>query len=191
MTLRGTRDARRATRGSPGRNLPVIEVPVRAGLQGVGAGRRLSGMTRLLLLALAAVISACAPSARTGTSSAAPADARDTLYYPPAGNWATRRAAEVGMDSAKLAAAVAFHLENESNYLRDLGEQVRLNTAREPYPDILGPTKPRTCANGVIIIGQASSRRTRAHSSSSSSNFENRPACASCSRKLLSIPPGI
>ena len=108
-------------------------------------------MTRLLLLALAAVISACAPSARTGTSSAAPADARDTLYYPPTGNWATRRAAEVGMDSAKLAAAVAFHLENESNYLRDLGEQVRLNTAREPYPDILGPTKPRTGANGVII----------------------------------------
>jgi CubicO group peptidase (beta-lactamase class C family) len=55
------------------------------------------------------------------------------------------------MDSAKVAAAVAFHLANESNYLRDLGEQVKLNTAREPYPDILGPTKERTGANGVII----------------------------------------
>jgi CubicO group peptidase (beta-lactamase class C family) len=108
-------------------------------------------MPRLLLLAFAVLLSACAPSAQSGRATAQPADARDTLYYPPRGEWAVRRPADVGMDSAKVAAAVAFHLANESNYLRDLGEQVRRNTAREPYPDILGPTKERTGANGVII----------------------------------------
>jgi CubicO group peptidase (beta-lactamase class C family) len=107
-------------------------------------------MRRLLLLAFLGTISACAPSTRSATTPP-PADARDTLYYPPRGEWAVRRAADLGMDSAKLAAAVAFHLASESNYLRDLGEQVRRNTAREPYPDILGPTKERTGANGVIL----------------------------------------
>ncbi len=107
-------------------------------------------MSRLLLAILSVQLVACTPAAYTASGGVG-ADTRDTLYYPPEGSWATRRAAEVGMDSAKLAAAVAFHIANESNYLRDLGEQVKRNTAREPYPEILGPTKERTGANGVII----------------------------------------
>jgi CubicO group peptidase (beta-lactamase class C family) len=110
-------------------------------------------MPRFLLAALTAlVLAGCAPAiSSSGGSTAQSADPRDTLYYPPAGSWATRRAVEVGMDSAKLAAAVAFHIANESQYLRDLGEQVKRNTAQEPYPEILGPTKERTGANGVVI----------------------------------------
>jgi len=110
-------------------------------------------MPRFLLAALTAlVLAGCAPAiSSSGGNTAQPADPRDTLYYPPAGSWATRRAVEVGMDSAKLAAAVAFHIANESQYLRDLGEQVKRNTAQEPYPEILGPTKERTGANGVVI----------------------------------------
>jgi CubicO group peptidase (beta-lactamase class C family) len=110
-------------------------------------------MPRFLLAALTAlVLGGCAPAiSSSGGNTAQPADPRDTLYYPPAGSWATRRAVEVGMDSARLAAAVAFHVASESQYLRDLGEQVKRNTAQEPYPEILGPTKERTGANGVII----------------------------------------
>ena len=110
-------------------------------------------MRRFLLAGLGLfVLAGCAPAAQQGAGAATQAaDARDTLYYPPAGSWATRRPAAVGMDSAKVAAAVVFHLASESQYLRDLGEQVTRNTAREPYPEILGPTKERTGANGVII----------------------------------------
>jgi CubicO group peptidase (beta-lactamase class C family) len=115
--------------------------------------RRAPLIPRLLVVFAAMLLSACsvAPRSSGGLPAASGSDARDTLYYPPPGDWAKRRAADLGMDSAKLAAAVAFHLANESQYRRDLGEQVRINTVREPYPEILGPTKERTGANGIIV----------------------------------------
>ena len=72
-------------------------------------------------------------------------------YVPPPGAWATRRAAEVGVDSAKLAAAVQFALTHENAYLRDLHEQIRRNVAQEPYPAILGPVKDRGGPAGVVV----------------------------------------
>jgi CubicO group peptidase (beta-lactamase class C family) len=55
------------------------------------------------------------------------------------------------MDGAKLNEAVQFHLAHESSFLRDMTEQVRRNVAREPYPEVLGPTPDRTGANGIIL----------------------------------------
>ena len=81
---------------------------------------------------------------------AAPA-ASQRPYVPPAGSWATRRAVQVGMDSARLAAAVQFAETHENPFLRDLHEQIRRNVAQEPYPAILGPVKDRGGPAGVIV----------------------------------------
>ena len=55
------------------------------------------------------------------------------------------------MDSTMLAAAVAFAQANEIKWSRDMAEQMRQTTAREPYPEILGPLKDRGSQNGMII----------------------------------------
>lgn len=72
-------------------------------------------------------------------------------YVPPPGDWATRRPAEVRMDSARLDSAVRFASSSEIAWLRDMAEQVRRNVAAEPYPDVLGPTADRGGTNGIII----------------------------------------
>jgi len=72
-------------------------------------------------------------------------------YYPPAGEWQTRRAAEVGMDSALVDSAVRFAEAREIGWLRDMAEQVRRNTAAEPYPEVLGPTTDRGGPGGLIV----------------------------------------
>src|SRR5580765_4512462 len=66
-------------------------------------------------------------------------------YYPPRGQWQTKRAAEVGMDSAKLQAAVDFALANNASWDFDK-DQVR--TFGRP----LGPLpKTRATTNGIIL----------------------------------------
>jgi CubicO group peptidase (beta-lactamase class C family) len=73
-------------------------------------------------------------------------------YYPGAGAaWQRKRPAEVGMDSAALAAAVGFAQQNEIGFLKDMAAQVREQTKNEPYPDVLGPTRDRTGQNGIVI----------------------------------------
>jgi CubicO group peptidase (beta-lactamase class C family) len=54
------------------------------------------------------------------------------------------------MDSARLAAAIAFADSADLGWPTDLAEQIRRTTAREPYPEILGPTKDRARTNGVV-----------------------------------------
>src|SRR3954463_9975575 len=66
-------------------------------------------------------------------------------YYPPRGQWQTKRAAEVGMDSAKLKEAVDFALANNASWDFDK-DQVR--TFGRP----LGPLpKTRAGTNGIIL----------------------------------------
>lgn len=73
-------------------------------------------------------------------------------YYPGVGAaWQRKRAADVGMDSTALAAAVAFAQSKEIGFLTDMAAQVREQTKNEPYPDVLGPTRDRTGQNGIII----------------------------------------
>ena len=67
-------------------------------------------------------------------------------YYPPAGNWARKAPAELGLDSAKLAAAVAFAQSRETERARDFSDQERT------FGTLLGsmPTR-RAHTNGLVI----------------------------------------
>jgi CubicO group peptidase (beta-lactamase class C family) len=54
--------------------------------------------------------------------------AAQTAYYPPAGQWARKTPAEVGMDAAKLKAATDFMLANETKSpARDFSDQEIVN----------------------------------------------------------------
>ncbi len=101
---------------------------------------RLPG-TRARLLA-AAVALAALPAALAAQSAYVPG-ARD--------QWDRRRPAEVGMDSARLDSAVQLALAREIGWLRDLAQQVGRNTAQEPYPDVLGPTRERGGPSGLVV----------------------------------------
>ncbi|WP_456425781.1 serine hydrolase domain-containing protein [Rhodocaloribacter sp.] len=81
----------------------------------------------------------------------APVAAQPSVYYPERGAWEHRAPAEVGMDAARVDSAVAFALEHESTQPRDLAMMVALSFAREPYNDVIGPTKPRGGAAGLIL----------------------------------------
>jgi len=75
-----------------------------------------------------------------------------TPYTPgPGDQWERRRPAAAGMDSARLDSEVRFAQASEIGWLRDMAEQVRRNTAQEPFPDVLGPTKDRAAQNGIVI----------------------------------------
>src|SRR5688500_15011177 len=87
------------------------------------------------------------PAAAPAASPAAPA-----LYFPePGDRWQRRRAADVGMDSAALAAAVAHARASEIGWLRDMAVQVTRNFPNEPYPDIIGPVRDRGEQNGIVL----------------------------------------
>lgn len=81
----------------------------------------------------------------------APAAAQPVYYPAPGDAWERVRPAEVGMDSALLAAAVEFAMENESRAPRDLLENHRRTFGREPHGEPIGPFKDRGDATGIIV----------------------------------------
>jgi CubicO group peptidase (beta-lactamase class C family) len=73
-------------------------------------------------------------------------------YFPDAGDaWEHRRAAQVGLDSSRLAAAVTFALENEVKNPRSMEENHYRTFGREPYGQGVGPFRDRGDATGVIL----------------------------------------
>lgn len=90
-----------------------------------------------VLAALAAAVIALQPAALT---------AQGDRYFPPAGDWARRPPAELGMDPARLAEAVAFAQSRESTREFDFSDQERI------FGSLLGsvPTR-RAATNGVVI----------------------------------------
>lgn len=90
-----------------------------------------------VLAALAAAVLALEPAALT---------AQGHAYFPPKGDWARRPAAELGMDPARLAEAVAFAQSRESTREFDFSDQERI------FGSLLGsvPTR-RAATNGVVI----------------------------------------
>jgi CubicO group peptidase (beta-lactamase class C family) len=72
--------------------------------------------------------------------------AQTAHYFPPAGAWATKAPAEVGMDAAKIEAAMAFAKTKETNMPKDFSAQEKI------FGSLLGPIpKDRAATNGVII----------------------------------------
>ncbi|HEX6749452.1 MAG TPA: serine hydrolase [Longimicrobium sp.] len=93
-----------------------------------------------VLVLLAAVQPAAAQRSRAGA------------YVPGAGDdWQRRSPAQVGMDSARLQAALAFHREHESKAPRDLLQAHFQTFGREPLGDPVGPFRPRGDPSGVVL----------------------------------------
>jgi len=83
---------------------------------------------------------------------AAPVAAQASAYVPPPGDrWERRSPTRAGFDSVALAQAVAFAQGADNGWPIDLGIQIRAQTAREPYPAVVGPVKDRALSNGIII----------------------------------------
>jgi CubicO group peptidase (beta-lactamase class C family) len=75
--------------------------------------------------------------------SAAPAS---KTYFPPAGDWAHKSPASLGMDPARLAEAVAYASSHETERAKDFSDQQQ--TFGQPLGSL--PTK-RAATNGVVI----------------------------------------
>jgi CubicO group peptidase (beta-lactamase class C family) len=74
------------------------------------------------------------------------------VYYPgKTGTWETREPEQVGMNPGLVEAAVKFAKENENTGPRDLAAAITGAFSREPFFEIVGPTKPRGGTNGMII----------------------------------------
>ena len=73
-------------------------------------------------------------------------------YYPPRGDWAAVPPQSLGVNSAKLAAAVDYAIASENPASKDQAiVQATTFGAREPYDQIIGPMGVRAAANGLII----------------------------------------
>ena len=72
-------------------------------------------------------------------------------YVPPAGAWERRSPSAMGMDSVKLADAIAYAVEKESKTPRDLELNHYQTFGREPFGAAIGPLAPRGGATGVIL----------------------------------------
>lgn len=88
------------------------------------------------LVAAVVAVYATTPAAQSTT----------TTYFPPAGTWAKKAPADVGMDAAKLDAALAFAKTHETNMPKDFSTQEKI------FGSLLGPIpNDRAATNGVII----------------------------------------
>ena len=72
-------------------------------------------------------------------------------YFPEAGEWQERSPKEVGIDDQKLQQAIDFAQSIEYTGSKDLRTAIVEAFKREPYHQILGPTKKRGGAAGMII----------------------------------------
>ena len=72
-------------------------------------------------------------------------------YYPDRFDWQRRPPAEAGMDAAALDAAVKFAIANENPAPRDLALAHATSLGAEPFDTPIGPHKPRSAANGLVI----------------------------------------
>ncbi len=74
------------------------------------------------------------------------------VYYPNAGEeWERRTPQQVGMDAARLKAAVDFAVASEAKAPRDLELAHYQTFGREPFGEAVGPFKPRDEPTGIII----------------------------------------
>lgn len=73
------------------------------------------------------------------------------VYFPPPAAWESKPPASLGVNESKLKEAVAFAEANEYKGSRDLRIATLESFAREPYHELLGPTKKRGGPAGMII----------------------------------------
>jgi CubicO group peptidase (beta-lactamase class C family) len=79
--------------------------------------------------------------------------AAQSRSYVPGAVWERRSPSAVGVDSAKLAEAIAFAVTNEARAPRDMEESHYRSFGREPFGQAIGPLKPRGEPSGVVLRG--------------------------------------
>lgn len=72
-------------------------------------------------------------------------------YFPEKDNWQSQAPSALGFDSDKLKKAVQFAKDNEYSGDKDLRIAILKGFAKEPFHEILGPTKKRGGPAGLII----------------------------------------
>ncbi len=73
-------------------------------------------------------------------------------YFPPQGiEWEEKKPSEAGLEEGALNEAVQFAGSNEYSGERDLRIAILEGFAREPYHEILGPTKKRGGPAGLVL----------------------------------------
>jgi CubicO group peptidase (beta-lactamase class C family) len=78
--------------------------------------------------------------------------AQATSYFPALSDWQRRTPEQVGMDGAKIDAAIKYAVANENPAFKDLAlDQATTFGAREPFDTIIGPLKERGALNGLIV----------------------------------------
>ncbi|SFE84368.1 Beta-lactamase [Chitinophaga sp. CF118] len=77
--------------------------------------------------------------------------AQSKAYFPPRGEWQHRSPAALGLDSVKLAAAIQFAKENETQASRSMEISQSLSFGKEPFSTGIGPFADRGDPTGVII----------------------------------------
>lgn len=103
---------------------------------------------RMLLPQIAKTMTACLL-----VIAAIPAAATSQDHYFPGnwGDWKTADPAAVGMDADKLQDAVDFAIASENPATKNLAKAITDGFSREPFFRILGPTKTRGGASGMVI----------------------------------------
>ena len=85
-------------------------------------------------------------------SLAARLTAQQVVYFPERGEvWQEKAPATMGFDAAALQAAVDFAMANEYRGPRDLRQDILSSYQREPFHEILGPTRKRGGPAGMIL----------------------------------------
>jgi CubicO group peptidase (beta-lactamase class C family) len=75
-----------------------------------------------------------------------------STYFPARGEWKSAKPEDVGMNVARLEAAIAFAVANENKHGRDVAAELRATFGkREPLFRLLGPTQPRAGVTGLVI----------------------------------------
>ena len=75
----------------------------------------------------------------------------DQQYYPPTNDWQTVPPQQADLNPKHLDSAIQFALDNEYSGSRDLRIAILKGFEREPFHEILGPTKKRGGPAGLII----------------------------------------
>ena len=111
-------------------------------------------MKRAGLALVAALVVALSSPPLTGQQRPVqPAAARATAaqYFPERLNWEHRRPEELGMNPALVAEGVQAATSAEITANRNLAESIVASFGSEPFFSIIGPTKARGAASGVIV----------------------------------------
>ena len=105
-------------------------------------------MRRSILAAAPLILSAAAVALAHGQS---PRPTSQSVYFPDRFAWEERRPDQVGMDAARLEAAIQFAVANENPATRDLAVSLATSFGREPFDTPIGPIQPRGALNGLVI----------------------------------------